>query len=95
MPLSWPNGTRVSNRIQPYDATFGLEKTDAFVLHRAGGTLFFPARKAVSTFDDTNPNSYWFESNPMASTKVAGTGTKIAVKAKQGDGLKVAVSFQR
>lgn len=33
-PFSWSDGTRPSNRRQPFDATFGLEPTDATCLHK-------------------------------------------------------------
>ena len=38
-PFSYPDGTRPSNRRQPFDATFGLQRTDPVCLHKqvAGG----------------------------------------------------------
>nr|WP_279672426.1 immune inhibitor A domain-containing protein [Flexivirga meconopsidis] len=94
-PNVWPDGTVASNRINSYDASFGLDKTDAFTLHRKGASLKFPAQAPVKTFDDTNPNQYWYEQSPTSSVKVAGTGTQISVHNKQGDGVKLQVRFTR
>ena len=33
-PFTYPDGTRPSNRRQPFDATFGLQATDAVTLHK-------------------------------------------------------------
>ncbi|KNX39353.1 protease [Luteipulveratus halotolerans] len=92
-PMTWPDGVIARQRIQSYDSTFGVDKTDAFTLHKQGLAAKVPSRPAVTTFDDTNPNAYWYVSNPMASTKVAGSGTKIQVLGKQGDGLSLKLSF--
>ncbi|UIJ36235.1 immune inhibitor A domain-containing protein [Allobranchiibius sp. GilTou73] len=92
-PMVWPDGVAVSNRIQPYDATFGLDRTDAFTLHKQGLAAKVPSRPAVSTFDDTNPNAYYYVANPAGSVKVAGSGTRIKVASKQGDGYSLVVSF--
>ncbi|GAB6940427.1 immune inhibitor A domain-containing protein [Isoptericola variabilis] len=83
--LRWSDGTVARNRIQSFDATFGLGRSDAFTLHReteAGmTTLRTWANKADSVFDDTDPNAYYDETNPGGSVVVGGTGTKIKVKA--------------
>ncbi|AKU16641.1 immune inhibitor A domain-containing protein [Luteipulveratus mongoliensis] len=92
-PMLWPDNTAVSNKLQPYDATFGLDKTDAFTLHKGGLAAKVPSRPAVSGFDDTNPNAYWFASNKYGSVQVAGSGTKIKVLSKQGDGLELKLGF--
>ncbi|MFL0411621.1 immune inhibitor A domain-containing protein [Microbacterium paludicola] len=81
--LTWSDGTVARNRIQSFDATFGVHKTDAISLHReteAGmTTLKVGSQKAIPTFDDTDPNRYYDETNPQNSVKVGGTGTKITV----------------
>ena len=94
-PHVWKTNELTSNRINSYDSTFTKDSTDAFTLHRKGTSLKFPAQKGVSTFGDTYTNGYWYSQAPTASVKVAGTGTKIAVQGKQGDGLKVQVTFKR
>ena len=94
--LKWSDGTVARNRIQTFDASFGLERTDAISLHRevagAGGavtmtTLDVPSRAAVPGFDDTNPNAYYDPANPMGSALVAGTGTKIKVIESNQNGM--------
>ena len=59
--LRWSDDTVARNRIQTYDASFGLEATDPLSLHRetaAGMTTLGVARKpAVKVFDDTDPNA--------------------------------------
>ncbi|MFE5342525.1 immune inhibitor A domain-containing protein [Isoptericola sp. NPDC056578] len=86
--LRWSDGTVARNRIQAFDATFGLGKSDAFTLHRetAAGltTLRTWSNKADSVFDDTDPNAYYDATNPGGSVVVGGTGTKIKVKAVNG-----------
>lgn len=94
--LKWSDGTVARNRIQAFDATFGLEKTDKLSLHRevvVDGkvkmtTLKVPSQKAVSTFDDSKWERYYDAAgNPGGSVKVPNTGTTIKVvkeKNKQG-----------
>ena len=81
--LTWSDGVVARNRIQSFDATFGLGTTDPISLHRetAAGmtTLDVPSLPAVPVFDDSDPLAYWDAANPMGSVKVAGTGTKIRV----------------
>ncbi|GAA1730925.1 immune inhibitor A domain-containing protein [Microbacterium paludicola] len=81
--LTWSDGTLARNRIQSFDATFGLQKTDRIALHReteAGmTTLSVPSQKAQPTFDDTDPYAYYDEANPQGSVIVGGTGTSITV----------------
>jgi immune inhibitor A len=91
--LKWSDGTVARNRIQPFDATFGLTKTDPISLHRevAGAdgqaimtTLQVGKQAPVPVFDDTQVNRYYDANNPYGSVKVAGTGTTIRVL-KQND----------
>ena len=86
----WKDGTKMRPRIMSFDSTFGLRRTDAFELHRAGqkGTSQVPSQKAVPTFDDTL--RYWrandagaVEGDPYYagwySVDVPKTGTTITV----------------
>ena len=88
--LFWSDDVVARNRIQTYDATFGLEKTDPISLHReteAGmTTLELASQKAVKVFDDSDPNAYYDTDNPMGSVLVAGTGTKIRVVQQNKNG---------
>ncbi|HEY3505040.1 MAG TPA: immune inhibitor A domain-containing protein [Actinocatenispora sp.] len=95
--LKWSNGTLVGNRIQPYDATFGLRPSPALDLHRAGGlTLDQASQAAAKTFDDSDPNRYYDPANKQGSVKVAGSGTKIAVVKESANGnITIQVSFAK
>ncbi len=88
--------TRMGNRRQPFDATFGQEKTDAVTFHRNGVATKVASQPAIPTFDDRDPNRYWTADNPWASTKVAGSGTTMTVaKTRQGGNeLEVKVQFK-
>ena len=37
---------------------------------------------AIPVFDDSDPEAYWTADSPLASTKVAGSGTRIEVKSE-------------
>lgn len=93
----FPNGARLGNRRQPFDATFGLEATDPVTFHRNGVAVDVPSQPAIPTFDDSDPDRYWSAANPWNSTKVAGSGTRITVKSmsKQGDEMQVDVTFTK
>jgi len=58
----WSDGSTARPRLQSYDATFGLDKTDAITVHSTvNGTFSVPSQAAVSTFNDNN--SYWVSSD--------------------------------
>ena len=96
-PVRFYDGTKLGNRRQPFDATFGLEKTDAVTFHKNGIATEVPSRPAIPTFDDSNPNAYWDSTNPWSSTKVAGSGTVMKVNKSENGGseLQVQVSFKK
>lgn len=81
--LRWSDGTVARSRIQVFDATFGLERTDPLVLHRetAAGmtTVRVPSRPGVPVFNDSNPNAYYDPAAPQSSVQVGGTGVRIEV----------------
>ncbi|HEY6030574.1 MAG TPA: hypothetical protein VIU44_08425, partial [Gaiellaceae bacterium] len=65
------------NRVQAYDATFGLDPTDAFTLHVNSAASPIESQPAVSTFDDRT--TYWDAANPQGSVKNPNTGTQIRI----------------
>jgi immune inhibitor A len=77
-PLIRADGGIWRNRVQSYDATFGLEPTEAITLHWRGEASEHPSLPAVPVFDDNN--SYYDPANPMGSVQVPNTGTQIRVK---------------
>ncbi|MDI1461921.1 immune inhibitor A [Catellatospora sp. KI3] len=78
-PLTFSDGSLLGNRRQPFDATFGLQKTDAVTFHRNDMVLNVPSKPGIPTFDDSDPNRYWSAANPLNSVKVAGDGVKISM----------------
>jgi len=98
--FTYPNGAAPSNRRQPFDATFGLEATDATCLHtqalvkKVVQTLeaCAPSVPGVPTFDDSDPLRYWSSTNPQNSVKVAGRGVTATVTSDAGDDLVVSVT---
>jgi M6 family metalloprotease-like protein len=79
-PIVFPDGVLLGNRRQPFDATFGLQKTDPVTFHRNGVPVTVPKQAAIPVFDDADPLKYWNEANPQNSVKVAGAGVRLEVK---------------
>jgi len=71
-------------RTQTYDATFGLEATDAITLHKFGEPSYHPSLPAVPIFDDNI--SYYRVENPMGSVITPVTGTQIRIKSVSAQG---------
>ncbi|WP_353353913.1 immune inhibitor A domain-containing protein [Intrasporangium sp. DVR] len=67
------------NRIQTYDATFTLARTDGIPnIHHAGVLSPVPSLAAVPVFDDRT--MYYDPANPRGSVKNPDTGTQIRVQ---------------
>lgn len=95
--LAWSDGSLGRSRIQVFDATFGLQQTDALKLNRqvsadASQTLEAPARPGVATFDDTA--DYYNEALPGTSVETAGEGVLATVTGQDGGTLTVHVENQ-
>ena len=100
-PEHWSNGQLMRQRIQSYDSTFGLEKTDKITLHLNGVPTTIPSKPAVREFNDLR--SYWIGDDGhtpashgrfqpgWSSVKVAGTGTNIRVQNESHGGRVVHV----
>ena len=77
------NGKVWRPRIQAFDSTFGLDKTDAICLHANSSQQCYGSLPANPTFNDNN--SYWVMPDPAignlgwASVQVPHTGTTIRV----------------
>lgn len=86
-------GGIVRNRLQTYDSTFGLRRTDAVTLHRYGLPMDFPSQPGNPLFDDRLSDYYYNEDNPMGSVIAPNTGTLIEVKSisARGSVMKVEV----
>ena len=102
VPFTYPDGSRPSNRRQPFDATFGLEDAEMLCLQKEaivkGKVTPLTActkavdRPAIPTFDDSNPTAYWSSLNSQGSVKVAGHGVKATVIDDSGNDLVISVS---
>jgi immune inhibitor A len=71
-------------RIQSYDSTSGLERTDAITLHLNGQATSHPSLRAVPIFDDNT--QYWNPTTPTAGVKNPDTNTQIRVKSVNAQG---------
>jgi immune inhibitor A len=99
-PFVYEDGIgRPSNRRQPFDATFGLQTTDAVTLHKEvivgkGPNQHIelvpataPANAGIPTFTDEDPEAYWSAANPLSSTLVAGHGVVVTVLSQVAGGI--------
>jgi immune inhibitor A len=100
----WANGQYMRQRIQSYDSTFGLERTDRITLHLNSEPTTIRSKPAVRLFDDVR--SWWSgdDGHSAAShgrfqpgwtgVNVPQSGTKIKVLAESAGGrvLHVAVN---
>ena len=67
------------NRIQTYDSTFTLDRTDGIPnIHHAGDLCPVPSLAAVRMFDDRN--TYYDPANPQGSVMNPNTGTQIIIQ---------------
>jgi immune inhibitor A len=73
-----PDSAKWRARVQSYDATFGLQPTDAITLHINGATSSIPSLPAVPVFDDST--DFWDPATPLANVITPNTGTKVRVK---------------
>ena len=95
----FPDGTKPSNRRQPFDATFGLTPVPETCLHKqklVSGELqtlaaCAPANAGISTFKDSGEDAYYDPTNPQGSTKLPGSGVSARVMSQSGDSLTVLV----
>jgi immune inhibitor A len=78
------NGNPWYGHVQTYDATYGLEPTDAITLHTLGDPSHHPSLPAVPIFDDNL--SYYDPAIPTASVMTPQTGTQIRVKSISAHG---------
>jgi immune inhibitor A len=73
------NGDVWRNRIQSYDSTFTLERTDAIPNIHVNSVLSpIPSLPGVKVFDDRT--LYWDAANPQGSVKNPNTGTMITIQ---------------
>jgi immune inhibitor A len=88
-PLIRPDGQPWRPRVQSYDATFDLEKTDELTLRLNSVKRTYPSQPGVSVFNDNN--SYWNAQIPTSSVQVPHTGTKIRIQGFTDLGLNMRI----
>ncbi len=83
-------GTAWRARIQNYDATFGLEKSDSFSLTVNGQANYVRGLGGRPVFDDLQ--DYWFQDNVQGhGVKVPHVGVKIKVLSESGTTMRIRV----
>ena len=102
-PVSYPDGSKISNRRQPFDATFGVQPVPEMCLHKEVLTgknnaqtvqtlaACAAANAGIPTFNDSDPAAYYSTANPQGSVKVAGHGVTATVTGQSGNVLTVNV----
>ncbi len=84
------SGAAWRSRIQNYDATFGLEKSDSFNLTVNGQTNYVRGLGGRPVFDDLQ--DYWFPDNVQGhGVKVPHAGVKIKVLSQSGASMRIRV----
>lgn len=84
-PFLASSGVIVRNRLQSYDAPFGLQDTHPLTFHLNGVETTVAARPGVAVFDDLR-GTYHYDSNPYGSSYDADSGTTITVNQEYSDG---------
>jgi immune inhibitor A len=97
-PFTYPDGSKPGNRRQPFDATFGLQATDAVALHKEVTvgtgknatvqtvTASAPSNAGIPTFSDSVVDRYFSSANPLSSAYVAGHGVTMTVTSQVTNG---------
>ncbi len=87
-----PDSTPWRARVQAFDSTFTLAKTDKVTLHVNGVASVFPSLPGVSVFNDMT--DFWDSSTPLANVVTPNTGTTIRIKSISalGSFMQVAVN---
>ncbi|MFD4408517.1 immune inhibitor A domain-containing protein [Streptomyces sp. NPDC058251] len=88
--LWWSNGTLQRNRVQAYDSTFSLYRTDGITLHNADVATKIPSSKGVSVFND-HTSDYYDNRNPTGGVKITDTNTKIQIVKEAKDGSTISL----
>jgi immune inhibitor A len=89
-PMIRADGLPWRARIQVYDATFGLQKTDRVTLHQNSVAETFGGLAGQPLFDDKA--KYFYDELPNHGVKLPGVGVKIRVLATFGTSMLVLVT---
>ena len=94
----WDDGTMMRPRIQSYDSTFGLQRTDAVTLHQDSQPTTIASKPAQRVFDDTK--DWWTGGTApgryqpgWSGVDVPKTGTTVKVVSQDSHGvMRIAVN---
>lgn len=93
--MKWSDGTLVTNRLQSWDATFGMQPKPPLTLHRAGKATTFPLSLGASRFEDVSTTSYYDAANPTGAAMTAGSGVNVVVLNSVQDRMDLLIGFKR
>ena len=79
-------------RIQAYDSTFGIWRTDAITLHRNSVPSYHPSLRPVRTFNDAI--QYWNPETPTAGVMNPHTGTRIRILGVSNSGAFMSIEVR-
>jgi len=82
--MELPGGGYWRSRVQGYDSTFSLERTDAINLTWQGQPSYHASQQGVSIFDDNY--QYWNPLTPISGVINPNTGTQIRIKSVSAQG---------
>ncbi|MFE0155151.1 immune inhibitor A domain-containing protein [Nonomuraea sp. NPDC059007] len=91
VPLRWKDGARAGGRVQVFDATFGLARTDRLRLRKDGVETVFPARPGIPVFDD-HTGVYWDAAYPTLGVRPPDTNTRIRVIREADQGRRTTIT---
>lgn len=83
--LMRPDGNPWRSRIQAYDSTFSITRTDGFTLHLNGEPSTIPSQPGVRLFNDAI--QYWNWTTPLAGVMNPHTGAMIRIKGINAQGF--------
>ena len=87
------DGAPWRSRMQMYDATLSLQKSQSLLLHVNGVASNIHGGAAVTTFDDRRP--YWYSAIPQTGVKVPNAGVQLQVMSQDGTSMKVRVGYTK
>ncbi|WP_031160310.1 immune inhibitor A domain-containing protein [Streptosporangium roseum] len=91
IPLLWKDNSMVNDRVQGFDAPFGLSSTGRLALHRDGARTIFPSLPATPAFNDRS-GVYWYSTNPLRGVRPPDTNTEIKVIREAARGLRTTIT---
>ncbi|MDP9861153.1 MULTISPECIES: immune inhibitor A domain-containing protein [Streptosporangium] len=91
VPLLWKDNSMVNDRLQGFDAPFGLSSTGRFALHKDSAKTTFPSLPAVPAFNDRT-GVYWYSTSPLLGVRPPDTNTEIKVVREAAKGLRTTIT---